>query len=89
VRATTDQVNRQGEVVMKFPWDRGIRGRLQVTGLRIDADAPPMRARLPNYGITGFQPSVLIFPTEGCWEITGAVRQDTSLTFVTLVTVSA
>jgi len=30
------------------------------------------------------QPTELIFPTEGCWEVTGRVG-DASLTFVTLV----
>ena len=33
---------------------------------------------------TGFMPSALIFPTAGCWEVTGTVG-DASLTFVTLV----
>ena len=35
-----------------------------------------------NYGTTGFQPSGVSFPTEGCWEVTGHVG-DTTLTFVT------
>ncbi|MDE3111597.1 MAG: hypothetical protein KGK34_01490 [Chloroflexota bacterium] len=37
-----------------------------------------------GYGDTGFQASGVLFPTEGCWEITGAVGNST-LTFVTLV----
>ena len=41
--------------------------------------------RLPGgYGEKGFQPSALFFPTEGCWEVTGRVR-DATLTFVTIV----
>jgi hypothetical protein len=70
---------------MKFPWDRGVRGHLQITGRRIDIDAPPLRAQLSDYGLTGFQPSTLVFPTEGCWEVTGRVGRS-SLTFVTNVT---
>ena len=31
-----------------------------------------------------FKPTALIFPTEGCWEVTGKVGE-TSLTFVTRV----
>jgi hypothetical protein len=54
----------------------------------MDAEAPPLRAFLQDYGLTGFQPSALVFPTEGCWQVTGRVANKTSLTFVTLVTVS-
>ena len=43
------------------------------------------KVRLPGgYGEKGFQPSALFFPTEGCWEVTGRVR-DATLTFVTIV----
>jgi hypothetical protein len=56
---------------MKFPWDRAVKERLRITGHRIDAEAPPLRDRVPNYDMTGFQPSALVFPTEGCWEVTG------------------
>jgi hypothetical protein len=89
VRATRDNVNRQGAIFMKFPWDRAVKGRLHITGRRIDAEAPPLRALLSDYGLTGFQPSTLVFPTEGCWEVTGRVGGRASLTFVTRVTVSA
>jgi hypothetical protein len=84
VRATEDNLNRRGEILMKFPWDRGVRGHLQITGRRLDADAPPLRAQLSDYGSIGFQPSTLVFPTEGCWEVTGRVGRS-SLTFVTSV----
>ncbi len=47
--------------------------------------APPLRADIPEgYGLSGFQASGVIFPTEGCWEVTGRVG-NVSLTFVTLV----
>jgi len=46
---------------------------------------PPLRARIPDgYGDTGFQATALIFPTEGCWEVTGKVGE-ASRTFVTRV----
>jgi hypothetical protein len=76
-----------GSLSMKFGWTRGegLRGKLKIHGRRLDAPAPPLRARIPDgYGDTGFQATALIFPTEGCWEVTGEVG-DTRLTFVTRV----
>jgi len=74
-----------GSLSMKFPWWRGVTGKLTITGRRLDGAAPPLRARIPGgYGDTGFQASGIIFPTTGCWEVTGSVGE-ASLTFVTLV----
>jgi hypothetical protein len=74
-----------GSLSMKFPWWRGVRGKLTIQGKRLDAPAPPLRASIPEgYGDTGFQATALIFPTEGCWEVTGKVGE-ASLTFVTRV----
>jgi hypothetical protein len=74
-----------GALSMKFGWWRRITGSLRVEGRRLDADAPPMRASIPCcYEESGFQATALIFPTPGCWEVTGRVA-DGSLTFVTLV----
>ena len=80
-------VSPDGSLEMKFPWWRGDEtvGLLSIEGRRLDLPAPPLRAHIPEgYGESGFQASVLIFPTEGCWEVTGRVG-DASLTFVTLV----
>jgi hypothetical protein len=47
-----------------------------------------MGANIPSgYGDSGFQATGIIFPTEGCWEVTGRVGE-ASLTFVTLVIAS-
>lgn len=74
-----------GALSMKFGWWRLGKGQLTIEGRRLDAPAPPMRARIPSgYGDTGFQSTALIFPTPGCWEVTGRLGQRT-LTFVTLV----
>ena len=76
-----------GSLSMKFGWLRGegLRGKLAIHGKRLDAPAPPLRADIPEgYGDTGFQATGLIFPTEGCWEVTGEVG-DTRVTFVTRV----
>jgi len=80
-------IDADGSLSMKFGWTRGegLRGKLTIHGRRLDVAAPPLRADIPDgYGDTGFQATALIFPTEGCWEVTGEVG-DTRLTFVTRV----
>lgn len=75
-------VLEDGSLQMKFPWWRGLRGRLVIEGRRLDAGAAPLRAHIPaGYGASGFQATGVIFPTPGCWEVTGHLG-DTSLSFV-------
>jgi hypothetical protein len=67
---------------MKFGWRRGVPGPLRIVGRRLDDPGPPLRAHIPaGYANTGFQPTYMIFPAEGCWEISGNVGP-ASLTFV-------
>lgn len=74
-----------GSIDMKFPWWRGVAGKLTIEGHRLDAPAPPLSASVSDgYGEMGFQASSIHFPSEGCWQITGRVGE-ASLTFVTLV----
>jgi hypothetical protein len=74
-----------GSLSMKWGWVRAVTGPLTIEGHRLDAEAGPLRADIPDgYGDTGFQVSALIFPTTGCWEVTGWVGES-SLTFVTEV----
>jgi hypothetical protein len=78
-------VTRNGSLGMKFGWLRGVLGKLRIEGRRLDSEAPPLRAEVPDgYGDRGFQATYLIFPTPGCWEVTGRVG-DSSVTFVTKV----
>jgi hypothetical protein len=70
VIATPDYIEADGSVGMKWPWWRGIKGKLKISGRRLDGKAPPLTAFLPDYGRSGFQPSGISFPTEGCWEVT-------------------
>jgi hypothetical protein len=77
-----------GALSMKFGWMRAIPGKLNVSGRRIDSEAPALRSDIPCcYDATGFQASALIFPTPGCWEVSALIgdRQDSKLTFVTKV----
>jgi hypothetical protein len=85
IAAGPEFVQPDGSVGMKFGWWRAAPGGLRITGRRLDGPAPPLRADVPaGYGQAGFQASGVDFPTEGCWEVTGAVAEAT-LTFVTFV----
>ncbi len=77
-------VDSDGALGIKVLWTRKVRGPLQVGGRRLDGYAPPARAYINDLGDTGIQPSYLLFPTPGCWQITGRVG-DASLTFIVLV----
>ncbi|HXJ64832.1 MAG TPA: hypothetical protein VNN79_13845 [Actinomycetota bacterium] len=78
-------VDARGRVRMKFPWWRIVTGRLQLSGHRIDAPAPPLLPDVPTgYGPTGFQATSVTFPTPGCWRVTGRAGP-ASLSFVTFV----
>jgi len=75
-----------GSIRYKLGWWRATEGQLQITGHRLDAPAPALRAEIPDgYGPTGFQASGLYFPTDGCWQVEGRVGAAV-LTFVTWVT---
>ena len=77
--------NADGSFSMKWTWWRGVNGALTIEGHRLDAEAEALSADIPEgYGDTGFQVAEIIFPTTGCWEVTGRVG-DSSLTFVTEV----
>jgi hypothetical protein len=85
VIATQDVVEKNGSIGIKWPWWRGMEGELAILGHRLDGNASRLRADIPSgYGASGFLPSGIYFPTEGCWEVAGAVGT-AKLTFVTLV----
>lgn len=70
---------------MKWSWYQYGPGLLKIDGRRLDGPAPPLETTVPaGYGGQGFHPTGLIFPTGGCWEVTGRVGE-ASLTFVTRV----
>lgn len=66
---------------IKVGWFRPAGALLEITGQRIDGEAPPMEAHIPCCYPSQFQATGLIFPTEGCWEIT-AKAEKSELTFV-------
>jgi hypothetical protein len=83
-----------GSTSQKYPWwTVGTTGELTIQGRRVDAPAPPLRARwgsgapeTPFAEVAGgrFWSSGIYFPTQGCWQVTGRVGH-TSLTFVVLM----
>jgi hypothetical protein len=81
---TPDDVDQDGSLEMKFGWYRLTSGFLTITGRRLDGPAPPLAGRASGYGLTGFNSSGVIFPTEGCWQVTVRVGR-VALTFVTFV----
>jgi hypothetical protein len=81
-------VNKDGSIYVKVGWWRGVRGQLKIWGRRLDAPAPRLRADpglVASYGHDGFVPSMITFPTVGCWRVTGGVK-DARLSFFVRVT---
>lgn len=68
----------------KIGWFRPQGADLIITGQRIDAHAPPLKAEVPCCYTGQFQATGLIFSTSGCWEITGQ-SAGRSITFVVIV----
>ena len=67
-------INADGSISWKFGWFRLAPGTLSISGRRLDAAAPSLQSDVPSgYGSAGFQASGVVFPTEGCWEITGSL----------------
>jgi hypothetical protein len=85
IPADSRMIETDGSIGWKFGWWRIAAGTLTITGRRLDADGPQLRAAVSDgYGLTGFQPSGVYFATEGCWEVSGTVGSST-LNFVTFV----
>lgn len=86
--ATFGGLGRDGSTSAKFPWwwgGPGPKPRLTITGERLDGPAPPLRLEgTPGSGERDFWASGIVFPTVGCWRVTGAAG-DASLMFVVRV----
>lgn len=77
-------IEDDGSIRTKVGWWRK-RGKLVITGRRLDSPAPPLRSSVPaGYGESGFQPTGLLFPSFGCWQVTGSAG-GAHLTFVVKV----
>jgi hypothetical protein len=74
---------------MKFWFYRTIPGEVIIEGRRIDEAGPVAHldtfgGTTDGYGETGFHPAGLVFPGQGCWEVTARIGE-ARMTFVTLV----
>ncbi len=83
------EIGEDGKLRIKWGWWRTVEGDVKISGARLDANAPRMPEEIlrgveDGYQETGFHPSLLTFPSEGCWEITARVGEE-SLSFVMLV----
>lgn len=79
--AAARNLQPDGSIGEKFGWwaDSRFVGDLRIAGRRLDAPAPPLRARTqaaspetPFRG-SGFWTAAIYFPTPGCWEVTGSL----------------
>jgi hypothetical protein len=68
---------RAGKDGNKIGWFRPAGAELEITGRRLDAQAPPLEAHASCCYPTRFQASGVYFPAPGCWEVTA--RADNSL----------
>lgn len=69
-------IDHDGAPGIKMGWWRIGRGKqLVITGRRIDALAPPLRAYIPAGYPEHFQASYVVFPTPGCWEIVASIGE--------------
>jgi hypothetical protein len=79
-------VDADGALGIKMGWEFRRRGTLLIRGRRLDGAAPPARAYVSRSydNSVGGMSLFLVFPTPGCWEITGTLA-GASLTFVVAV----
>ena len=80
-------INDDGSIGAKYGWWRTGSGKIRISGRRLDAPAPPLRAHIPDGYSSGFQPAGITFPTIGCWRVVGKYGS-ASLAFTVLVTKS-
>ena len=79
-------VAEDGSLYAKLGWFRAHRGDLHISGERVDAPAPPLRAEsTPNAPDNGFEASGLTFSSQGCWKVTGRIGDGRPLSFVVFV----
>ncbi len=82
--STEEKVLRYSEEGIKMGWFRPAGAELEITGRRLDGQAPPLEAHASCCYPTRFQASGVYFPTGGCWKITARAAEN-ELSFVVWV----
>lgn len=82
-------LSENGSLGMKFWFYRTIPGGVVFEGRRLDVPGPvarlaTLRGSLDGYGVKYFHPAGLVFPQQGCWEVTARIGK-AQMTFVTVV----
>lgn len=81
----SSNLDAEGRIWDKFLfWGSSGEGGIEISGRRLDAEAPPLISDGIQPGTGGGLATMITFPTTGCWEVT-ADRGDIALTFVLLV----
>lgn len=63
-----------GEPAIKVLWYTEVAGDLRITGRSLDGSSGVLSVQIPSgYEPFGYQPSSILVPEAGCWEITGSV----------------
>ena len=78
------QAHRFNQVLKEGDWEKTLFMGQEITGQRVDGEAPPLHTHVPCCYPTRFQATGLVFPTEGCWAVT-AKATDSELSFVVRV----
>ena len=67
-----------GEPALKVLWYSQVAGELSIAGRQLDAEGVVLSADVPaGYEHVEYQPSSILVPEPGCWEITGSVGEQT------------
>ncbi len=67
-----------GEPPLKVLWYTEVAGDLRIAGQRLDGPSAVLSATIPSgYEDFGYQPSAILIPEPGCWEVTGSVGDHT------------
>ena len=73
--ATTRPDRRpDGLLDLKIAWFRLEPGSLSEYAVRLDAPGRAVAEVPSGYALTGFQPTGVLFPAPGCWEVRGRVH---------------
>lgn len=71
-------LQRDGSIRTKVDW-LNARGSLRLSGRRLDRSALPLRGNVGveswALGVGAFFPSILLFPSVGCWKITATAGE--------------